>query len=252
MSMLGLDPEPAPARREPVVPATKAEQVLILGGIIGFILWLPVWFLWLRGPFNAWSGQYVDRYLVWVPLIGFPAAVGLLVEAIYSRRLLRALAIVVGAISVVAVLAVPSAMSRSAAVRAEVATPQWSHQLVLSGGRDFVTDGGIVYNTRLLKNPQLPTERIDGARVERLLEAPLREGYPLDALSPSGEKYLVGPDQAVYRARDVEFLRATLPGSSHIRLHATLRSEPVVITYKRAPVGLLFPEKVDARQWAGQ
>ena len=252
MSMLGLDPAPAPTPREPAVPPTKGEQVLVVGGIIAFILWLPAWFLWLRDLFNAWASQYVDSYPVWVPLIGFPAAIGLLVEAIFSRRVLRALAIVIGAMAVVSVLAIPRVMTRSAAVRAEVATPQWSHLLVVSDGREFVTDGAIVYNTRLLNNPQIPSQRIDGGRVERLLAAPLREGYSLDALSPSGEKYWVGPDQAVYRARDVEFLRATLPGSSHIRLHATLRNEPVVITYKRAPVGLLFPEQVDARQWAGQ
>ena len=78
-----------PSRRDSTPPLTRLQEQQGYIIVVGFIIWFPVYLIWVRPILNGWAGQYVDSYpavLHAVPAIGLPLLAAYGYEKIVSWR----------------------------------------------------------------------------------------------------------------------------------------------------------------------
>lgn len=124
---------------------------------------------------------------------------------------------------------------------------QWRLQSVFDDGRRFISDGGIVLESRYLPGVPVPEKSVPPQGVQRLLQSPTEREFGLSDLEQkAGGGHFVAPGGMELNSKYIECLR----GSS---LKATLRfrakgaNDPVLILDGRKVVGVVMPIKTVPR-----
>ena len=79
-------PPPSDTTQRPLTKRQKQQGFVI---ILVFVLWFPVYLVWVRPVINQWASQYVEFYpavLHAIPAIGLPLLVALVYEKFVMWR----------------------------------------------------------------------------------------------------------------------------------------------------------------------
>jgi hypothetical protein len=126
----------------------------------------------------------------------------------------------------------------------DTASVEWRFNSDFPDGRRFISDGGLVIDSRYVAGITIPEKSLPPDNVKRLLDSKTDREFKLSDVNPmtGGEHYLApGPIQL--NRKYVDILRAS-PKSGSLSFRSKGSTDPVLIMDGNEAVGVVMPMKM--------
>ena len=118
---------------------------------------------------------------------------------------------------------------------------EWRFHADLEDGRNFITDGAMLIESKYLPNAAIPEKSIPAQTIQRLLDSPSERQFGLENLEQKGGHYVI-PGLVQINRKYVEALQSS-PMKSALRFCAKGPNDPIVILDGQKAVGVVMPMK---------
>lgn len=116
----------------------------------------------------------------------------------------------------------------------------WNAQSKLADGRQLLTDGSLILDSRYISDAPLPKKAIPSQNVQRLLQSDTDHEFDLDDLEKGAGGHYVAPRSVKLNNKYIDFLRRA---KASIRFRAKGPMDPILILDGEDVVGVVMPVK---------